>query len=88
MNTYQLDLFFRNLVNLNNFLEDPVKITYTNSKGAVQLETNSSDTEANALKPDIYTIQVGNWSFESDLALGGVYAILAVAINETSFVRS
>lgn len=76
----------RTLVNLNNFYDAPLQITYSNSKGTVQLQSNSSDLQANAIKPDTYTLQLGNSSYEYKFALGGVYAILAMASNTTAFV--
>lgn len=75
-------------MNLNNLRNSPIEVTYTNSKGNVQLETNSSDLEAYAVKPDTYSLKIGNSTYEHKFALGGVYAILATALNETSFVRN
>lgn len=75
----------RTLVNLNDFYETPLQITYSTSGGNVQLQTNSDDLAAYAIKPDTYTLQIGNSSHAYKFALGGVYAVLAIAKN-TDFV--
>lgn len=77
----------RTLVNLNDFYDAPLQITYSNSGGTVQLQANSSDLEAYAIKPDTYTLQIGNSSHEYKFALGGVYAVLAIATNATFVIK-
>lgn len=77
----------RTLVNLNNFYNTPLEITYRNNKGTIQLQTNSSNFQANSIKPNEYTLQIGNYTYNYKFALGGVYAVLVVATNNTDFVK-
>lgn len=63
-------------------------MTAIDQHNTVKINTNSSDTLQHSVNPGTYLIKIGGTEYYTQLYLGGVYALLATATNDTHFVRT
>ncbi|GJQ78756.1 hypothetical protein Trydic_g2790 [Trypoxylus dichotomus] len=68
----------RALVNDNRNNAGNIVVSYYNGRDSLQGNTSADDLEPVELKPDLYTIRVGDSEITEELRLGGVYVLIAV----------
>lgn len=76
---------FRVLLNPNGY-EINEKISYITNSGKIETEYDASNITQNSLSAGRYTIRIGNSEYTETISLGGVYAILATAANQSHYV--
>ncbi|KAI4472091.1 oligopeptide transporter-related [Holotrichia oblita] len=77
----------RTLVNGGTTDAANINVTYYNDRGALQASSNGSNTQSIELRPQFYTIIIGNDVTEvtKELRLGGVYILLATLNSNNQY---
>ncbi|KAK9745536.1 POT family [Popillia japonica] len=80
----------RTLVNGGTVDPATIDVIYYNDRGSQQESSSGNDTQPVELRPQIYTISVGNNASQvtEDLRLGGVYVLLATRNSASDYVTT